>query len=172
MFLACLMFSSQVLTNLATDTNIAVILREFQTYIGSSDKEFVAAAIQAIGRWGDEREKRCCIWSIMKGFYLFTYFSDFLFIYYFFIHFIVCINSFLLPPLTWPLLSLGVPPTSEKWLTPAWVALLVSCPTVMVSLLLVKVLCAWLPFQILLFLCAVFVVGNCPSFANLVLLFK
>ncbi|KAG0715239.1 AP-3 complex subunit beta-1 [Chionoecetes opilio] len=40
----------EVLTNLATDTNIAVILREFQTYIGSSDKEFVAAAIQAIGR--------------------------------------------------------------------------------------------------------------------------
>ena len=42
----------QVLTNLATDANIAVILREFQTYIGSSDKEFVAATIQAIGRWG------------------------------------------------------------------------------------------------------------------------
>ncbi|XP_063848352.1 AP-3 complex subunit beta-2-like isoform X2 [Scylla paramamosain] len=40
----------EVLTNLATDTNIAVILREFQTYIGSSDKEFVAATIQAIGR--------------------------------------------------------------------------------------------------------------------------
>lgn len=40
----------EVLTNLATDTNISVILREFQTYIGSSDKEFVAATIQAIGR--------------------------------------------------------------------------------------------------------------------------
>ncbi|XP_076039597.1 adaptor related protein complex 3 subunit ruby isoform X2 [Oratosquilla oratoria] len=40
----------EVLTNLATETNISIILREFQTYIGSSDKEFVAAAIQAIGR--------------------------------------------------------------------------------------------------------------------------
>ncbi|XP_045591832.1 AP-3 complex subunit beta-2 isoform X2 [Procambarus clarkii] len=40
----------EVLTNLATDTNISIILREFQTYIGSSDKEFVAATIQAIGR--------------------------------------------------------------------------------------------------------------------------
>ncbi|XP_042861804.1 AP-3 complex subunit beta-1-like isoform X2 [Penaeus japonicus] len=40
----------EVLTNLATDANISVILREFQTYIGSSDKEFVAATIQAIGR--------------------------------------------------------------------------------------------------------------------------
>lgn len=43
-------FLLQVLTNLATDTNISIILREFQTYIGSSDKEFVAATIQAIGR--------------------------------------------------------------------------------------------------------------------------
>lgn len=40
----------EVLTNLATDANSSVILREFQTYIGSNDKEFVAATIQAIGR--------------------------------------------------------------------------------------------------------------------------
>lgn len=40
----------EILTNLATETSISVILREFQTYISSHDKEFVAAAIQAIGR--------------------------------------------------------------------------------------------------------------------------
>ncbi|XP_063229691.1 AP-3 complex subunit beta-2 [Bacillus rossius redtenbacheri] len=40
----------EILTNLATETSISVILREFQTYISSQDKEFVAAAIQAIGR--------------------------------------------------------------------------------------------------------------------------
>lgn len=40
----------EILTNLATETSISVILREFQTYISSLDKEFVAAAIQAIGR--------------------------------------------------------------------------------------------------------------------------
>lgn len=39
-----------ILTNLATETSIAVILREFQTYIQSNDKDFVAATIQAIGR--------------------------------------------------------------------------------------------------------------------------
>lgn len=39
-----------ILTSLATETSISVILREFQTYIASSDKEFVAASIQAIGR--------------------------------------------------------------------------------------------------------------------------
>lgn len=39
-----------ILTNLATEASIAVILREFQTYIQSNDKEFVAATIQAIGR--------------------------------------------------------------------------------------------------------------------------
>ncbi|XP_057322015.1 AP-3 complex subunit beta-2 [Microplitis mediator] len=39
-----------ILTNLATETSISVILREFQTYISSSDKEFVGASIQAIGR--------------------------------------------------------------------------------------------------------------------------
>lgn len=40
----------EVLTNLATETNVSVILREFQTYVGSPDMEFVAATIQAIGR--------------------------------------------------------------------------------------------------------------------------
>ncbi|XP_058128735.1 AP-3 complex subunit beta-2 [Anopheles ziemanni] len=40
----------EILTNLATATNISVILREFQTYISSNDKEFVASTIQAIGR--------------------------------------------------------------------------------------------------------------------------
>ncbi|RXG61353.1 AP-3 complex subunit beta-1 [Armadillidium vulgare] len=40
----------KVMTNLATPANIAIILREFQTYIWSSDKEFVASTIQAIGR--------------------------------------------------------------------------------------------------------------------------
>ena len=39
-----------ILTNLATETSIGVILREFQTYISSNDKEFVGASIQAIGR--------------------------------------------------------------------------------------------------------------------------
>lgn len=40
----------EILTNLATATSISVILWEFQTYINSSDKDFVAATIQAIGR--------------------------------------------------------------------------------------------------------------------------
>ncbi|XP_041075020.1 AP-3 complex subunit beta-2-like isoform X1 [Polyodon spathula] len=40
----------EVLTNLANETNISIILREFQTYIKSMDKDFVAASIQAIGR--------------------------------------------------------------------------------------------------------------------------
>ncbi|XP_072554582.1 AP-3 complex subunit beta-2-like isoform X1 [Paramormyrops kingsleyae] len=40
----------EVLTNLANETNISVILREFQAYITSMDKDFVAASIQAIGR--------------------------------------------------------------------------------------------------------------------------
>lgn len=39
-----------ILTNLATETSISIILREFQTYISSNDKEFVAATIRAIGR--------------------------------------------------------------------------------------------------------------------------
>lgn len=40
----------EILTNLATATSISLILREFQTYISSSDRDFVAATIQAIGR--------------------------------------------------------------------------------------------------------------------------
>lgn len=40
----------EILTNIANETNIPPILREFQTYISSHDKEFVAASIQAIGR--------------------------------------------------------------------------------------------------------------------------
>ena len=40
----------EILTNLATEGNISAILREFQTYISQTDKEFVAATIQAIGR--------------------------------------------------------------------------------------------------------------------------
>ncbi|KAJ8980729.1 hypothetical protein NQ317_019224 [Molorchus minor] len=40
----------EVLTNLTTDGNVSTILRELQTYISSSDKYFVAATIQAIGR--------------------------------------------------------------------------------------------------------------------------
>ncbi|KAI8480982.1 AP-3 complex subunit beta-2 [Branchiostoma belcheri] len=40
----------EILTNLATETSISTVLREFQTYVTSSDKDFVAATIQAIGR--------------------------------------------------------------------------------------------------------------------------
>lgn len=40
----------EILTSLATETNIATILRELQTYVTSPDKEFAAATIQAIGR--------------------------------------------------------------------------------------------------------------------------
>lgn len=40
----------EVLTNLAGETNVPVILREFQTYVASADTEFVAATIQSIGR--------------------------------------------------------------------------------------------------------------------------
>lgn len=40
----------EIITNLASATSIPIILREFQTYISSSDKSSVAATIQAIGR--------------------------------------------------------------------------------------------------------------------------
>ncbi|KAK6188892.1 hypothetical protein SNE40_004974 [Patella caerulea] len=40
----------EILTNLATESNISTILREFQTYVTSPDKDFAAATIQAIGR--------------------------------------------------------------------------------------------------------------------------
>ncbi|KAG5667756.1 hypothetical protein PVAND_015726 [Polypedilum vanderplanki] len=39
-----------IMTNLANEGSIAIILREFQTYISSNDREFVAATIQGIGR--------------------------------------------------------------------------------------------------------------------------
>lgn len=40
----------EILTNLATECNVSVILRELRTYISNNDKQFVAATIQAIGR--------------------------------------------------------------------------------------------------------------------------
>lgn len=40
----------EILTNLANEANITFILREFQTYISSQDRDLVAATIQAIGR--------------------------------------------------------------------------------------------------------------------------
>ena len=40
----------EILTNLATESNISTMLREFQTYVTSADQEFAAATIQAIGR--------------------------------------------------------------------------------------------------------------------------
>lgn len=40
----------EILTNLTNDSNVSIILRELQTYISNSDKTFVAATIQAIGR--------------------------------------------------------------------------------------------------------------------------
>lgn len=39
-----------ILTNLSTKANVSAILEEFQTYILHTDKRFVAATIQAIGR--------------------------------------------------------------------------------------------------------------------------
>uniref|UniRef100_A0A6Q2XPN6 AP-3 complex subunit beta n=1 Tax=Esox lucius TaxID=8010 RepID=A0A6Q2XPN6_ESOLU len=40
----------EILTNLANEANISTILREFQTYVKSQDKQFAAGTIQAIGR--------------------------------------------------------------------------------------------------------------------------
>ncbi|KAL0820861.1 hypothetical protein ABMA28_005530 [Loxostege sticticalis] len=40
----------EILTNLATESSAPVVLREFQTYVTSSDKAFAGATIQAIGR--------------------------------------------------------------------------------------------------------------------------
>jgi len=40
----------EILTNLASPSSIGLILKEFQTYISSCDRFFVAATIQAIGR--------------------------------------------------------------------------------------------------------------------------
>ena len=44
------LFKLEILTNIANESNISQILREFQTYISSQDKEFVTATIEAIGR--------------------------------------------------------------------------------------------------------------------------
>lgn len=40
----------EILTNLANEANISILLREFQTYVKSQDKQFAAATIQTIGR--------------------------------------------------------------------------------------------------------------------------
>uniref|UniRef100_A0A4W5K3Q0 AP-3 complex subunit beta n=1 Tax=Hucho hucho TaxID=62062 RepID=A0A4W5K3Q0_9TELE len=40
----------EILTSLANEANISTVLREFQTYVKSQDKEFAAGTIQAIGR--------------------------------------------------------------------------------------------------------------------------
>ncbi|XP_013140343.1 PREDICTED: AP-3 complex subunit beta-1 [Papilio polytes] len=40
----------EILTNLATEASAPVVLREYQTYVSSSDKTFAGATIQAIGR--------------------------------------------------------------------------------------------------------------------------
>ncbi|KAG8131012.1 hypothetical protein E2320_017584, partial [Naja naja] len=40
----------EILTNLANEANISTLLREFQTYVKSQDKQFAAATIRAIGR--------------------------------------------------------------------------------------------------------------------------
>ncbi|XP_063718374.1 AP-3 complex subunit beta-2-like isoform X5 [Symsagittifera roscoffensis] len=40
----------EILTNLASETSISIILKEFQAYVHSSDPKFVGATIYAIGR--------------------------------------------------------------------------------------------------------------------------
>ncbi|XP_040841889.1 AP-3 complex subunit beta-1 isoform X2 [Ochotona curzoniae] len=40
----------EILTNLANEANISTLLREFQTYVKSQDKQFAAATIQTVGR--------------------------------------------------------------------------------------------------------------------------
>ncbi|XP_018412769.1 PREDICTED: AP-3 complex subunit beta-1 [Nanorana parkeri] len=40
----------EIMTNLANEANVSTLLREFQTYVKSQDKQFAAATIQAIGR--------------------------------------------------------------------------------------------------------------------------
>ncbi|NXL88775.1 AP3B1 protein, partial [Alectura lathami] len=40
----------EIMTNLANEANISTLLREFQTYVKSQDKQFAAATIRAIGR--------------------------------------------------------------------------------------------------------------------------
>lgn len=40
----------EIMTSLATDSNISLILRELQTYLRTADRSFVAATIHALGR--------------------------------------------------------------------------------------------------------------------------
>ncbi|XP_062068515.1 AP-3 complex subunit beta-1 isoform X2 [Lepus europaeus] len=40
----------EILTNLANEANVSTLLREFQTYVKSQDKQFAAATIQTVGR--------------------------------------------------------------------------------------------------------------------------
>ncbi|KAM4710029.1 AP-3 complex subunit beta-1 isoform 2-T2 [Discoglossus pictus] len=40
----------EIMTNLANEANVSTVLREFQTYVKSQDKQFAGATIQAIGR--------------------------------------------------------------------------------------------------------------------------
>lgn len=40
----------EILTNLANEANVSTLLREFQTYVRSQDKQFAAATIQTVGR--------------------------------------------------------------------------------------------------------------------------
>ncbi|XP_072167067.1 AP-3 complex subunit beta-2-like isoform X2 [Diadema setosum] len=47
----------EIMTNIASGTSISTILKELQTYVTSSDKEFVAATIQAIGRCASNIEE-------------------------------------------------------------------------------------------------------------------
>ena len=58
----------EILTSLATESNINVILRELQTYLRSAEKGFVTAAIHALGRCAinvpDVAEK--CLAGLMR----------------------------------------------------------------------------------------------------------
>lgn len=61
-----------ILTNLANDTNIDKILREFKFYATQEDKEFVAATIQCIGKCAMRLPEVCrpflpiCIWAYLN----------------------------------------------------------------------------------------------------------
>ncbi|XP_063539803.1 AP-3 complex subunit beta-2 isoform X1 [Cydia strobilella] len=58
----------EILTNLATETSAAVVLREFQTYVTCSDKVFAGATIQAIGRLAVaiQGEAETCLNGLLK----------------------------------------------------------------------------------------------------------
>jgi AP-3 complex subunit beta len=61
------MLKLEILSNLANESNVAIVLREFQTYVTSNDKEFVAATIQAIGRCASNIEEvsDACLTGLM-----------------------------------------------------------------------------------------------------------